>query len=261
LLERRLRKIPGQIILNFDGARHDCGIRYPDERLTRSDAASVGNPVLVDLVRKHCPPIEWIESAVDCDRHKAKNDFSLASPLRLCRSGAPSSYRYHHLHREPHRRFGRIMPYQITIMSRSRFSLSDPEIHDRWLPFSHTGEAAIFHGLLPLRDERYERAKENHKTEICLDSGLPVVASPVGMNNSFLSHGERGMLARTHDDWGDAISALAKSATLRDQSACVGREFIARKYGIPVIGNSLLAFFRSRLESRVTSPPLNAVAI
>ncbi len=118
MLERRLRKIPGQTILNFDGARHECGIPYPDERLSLADAASVGNPVLVDLARKHCPPIELIESAVDCDHYTPKTDYTVSSPLRLCWSGTPSSYCYLDLLREPLRRLGRVMPYELTVMSR-----------------------------------------------------------------------------------------------------------------------------------------------
>jgi glycosyltransferase involved in cell wall biosynthesis len=100
-------------------------------------------------------------------------------------------------------------------------------------------------GLMPLPDGPYERAKENYKTKIYLASGLPVVASPVGMNNSFLTHGERGMLAATSDDWVAAISAFAKSASLREQNGLAGRNFMVQKYGIPVIANSMLAFFQS----------------
>lgn len=265
MLERRLRKMHDRIIFNFDDATHECGIPYLDERLSLADAAWVGNPVLVDFARKHCPRVELIESAVDCDHYKPKTDYSLGSPLRLCWSGTPSSYRYLDLLREPLRRLGRIKPYQITIMSRTRFSFSDPEIHDRWLPFSHGGEVALFQssdiGLMPLPDGPYERAKENYKTKIYLASGLPVVASPVGMNNSFLAHGERGILAASSDDWVAAISAFAKSASLREETGRSGREFLVRKYAIPVIAKSLLDFFQPDLESRLGMPPVNAVAI
>jgi glycosyltransferase involved in cell wall biosynthesis len=264
VLERRLRKMHDRIIFNFDDATHERGIPYLDERLSLADAAWVGNPVLVDFARKHCPRVELIESAVDCDHYKPKTDYSLGSPLRLCWSGTPSSYHYLELLRDPLRRLGRIMPYQITIMSRSRFSFSDPEIHDRWLPFSHAGEVALFQssdiGLMPLPDGPYERAKENYKTKIYLASGLPVVASPVGMNNVFVYHGERGMLASTSDGWIEAIRTFAESASLREQSGRAGREFMVRKYGIPVIGSTLLSFFKSILNKPASSPQINAVA-
>ena len=263
VLERRLRKLHDRIIFNFDDATHECGVPYLDERLSLADAAWVGNPVLVDFARQHCPRVELIESAVDCDHYTPKTDYTLGTPLRLCWSGTPSSYGYLDLLREPLRRLGRSMPYQITIMSRSRFSFSDPQIHDRWLPFSHADELALFQssdiGLMPLPDGPYERAKENYKTKIYLASGLPVVASPVGMNNAFLSHGERGMLAATNDEWGDAIRAFAESAALREQSGRAGRDFVVRKYAIPVIGHQLFNFFNSLLHKRAVTPQINAV--
>jgi glycosyltransferase involved in cell wall biosynthesis len=253
VLERRLRKIHGRIIFNFDDATHECGIPYLDDRLSLADAAWVGNPLLVDFARHHCPRVELIESAVDCDHYASKTDYTLGTPLRICWSGTPSSYRYLDLLREPLRHLGRMVPYQVTIMSRSRFSFADPEIHDRWLPFSHGGEVALFQasdiGLMPLPDGPYERAKENYKTKIYLASGLPVVASPVGMNNVFLSHGERGMLAATSDDWVASILALAGDCPLRERMGRAGREFISRKYSIPVIGRQLLALLRAQLHA------------
>lgn len=264
VLERRLRKLHDRVFFNFDDATHECGIPYLDERLSLADAAWVGNPVLVEFARKHCPRVELVESAVDCEHYTPKTDYAVGTPLRLCWSGTPSSYRYLDLLREPLRRLGRIMPYQITIMSRSRFSFSDSEIHERWLPFSHAGEVSLFQssdiGLMPLPDGPYERAKENYKTKIYLASGLPVVASPVGMNKAFLSHGERGMLAPTSDDWVAAILGFAESASLREQSGLAGREFIVRNYGIPVIGSRLLAFFKSVGEPRSATPQIDAVA-
>jgi glycosyltransferase involved in cell wall biosynthesis len=252
VLERRLRKMHDRIIFNFDDATHECGIPYLDERLSLADAAWVGNPLLVDFARKHCPRVDLIESAVDCDHYIPKSDYALGSPLQLCWSGTPSSYRYLDLLREPLRRLGSVMPYQVTIMSRSRFTFSDPEIHDRWLPFSHDEEVRLFHssdiGLMPLPDGPYERAKENYKTKIYLASGLPVVASPVGMNNVFLTHGERGMLAATSDDWLGAIAAFAKDRLLRERSGITGRGFAVAKYSIPAIGHQLLRLFNTLLQ-------------
>lgn len=257
VLERRLRQLHDRIIFNFDDATHERGIPYLDERLSLADAAWVGNPVLVDFARKHCPRVELIESAVDCNHYKPKTDYSLGSSLRLCWSGTPSSYRYLDLLREPLRRLGRIMPYQTTIMSRSRFSFADPEIHDRWLPFSHAGEVALFQasdiGLMPLPDRPYERAKENYKTKIYLASGLPVVASPVGMNNTFITDGERGLLAANSEDWLAAIIKFSTDPIIRIRCGSAGRRFALDNHAISVAGQRLLGFFDSvRSEPSIT---------
>jgi glycosyltransferase involved in cell wall biosynthesis len=243
-----------RIIFNFDDATHECGIPYLDERLSLADAAWVGNPLLVEFARQHCPRVELIESAVDCDHYTPKTEYSLGTPLRLCWSGTPSSYRYLDLLREPLRRLGRITPYQITIMSRTRFAFADPEIHDRWLPFSHAGELQLFRdsdiGLMPLPDGPYERAKENYKTKIYLASGLPVVASPVGMNNGFIAHSERGLLAATDDDWVKSIMGFANDKAMRVRSGRNGRALIEARHSIPIVGSRVLSLIRTLLEPR-----------
>lgn len=253
VLERRLRTLHDRIVFNFDDATHECGIPYLDERLSLADAAWVGNPILVDFARRHCPRVELIESAVDCDHYAPKRNYSIASPLRLCWSGTPSSYRYLDLLREPLRRLGRIMPYQMTVMSRTRFTFADPDINDRWLPFSHAGELQLFQdsdiGLMPLPDGPYERAKENYKTKIYLASGLPIVASPVGINNTFIVHGERGMLAATDAEWVEGIRAYAASESLRMQHGRTGREFAIGMHAIPVVGSQLLSLFASMIDA------------
>jgi glycosyltransferase involved in cell wall biosynthesis len=257
LLERRLRKLHNRIIFNFDDATHERGIPYLDERLSLADAAWVGNPLLVDFARNHCPRVELIESAVDCDRYRAKSDYAVGKPLRLCWSGTPSSYGYLDLLREPLRHLGKRIPYQITVMGRNRFSFQDPEITDRWVPFSHAGEVELFQssdiGLMPLPDGPYERAKENYKTKIYMASGLPVVASPVGMNTKFIAHGERGMLAATPDEWIEAILQFADSTTLRQQSGRAARQFMLTHYSTSLVAERLAQFFRS-LGSDVSGP-------
>jgi glycosyltransferase involved in cell wall biosynthesis len=151
--------------------------------------------------------------------------------------------------REPLRHLGKRIPYQITVMGRNRFSFQDPEITDRWVPFSHAGEVELFQssdiGLMPLPDGPYERAKENYKTKIYMASGLPVVASPVGMNTKFIAHGERGMLAATPDEWIEAILQFADSPTLRQQSGRAARQFMLKHYSTSFVAERLAQFFRS----------------
>jgi glycosyltransferase involved in cell wall biosynthesis len=263
VLERRLRRLHDRIIFNFDDATHECGIPYLDERLSLADAAWVGNPILVDFARRYCPRVELIESAVDCDHYGPKQDYAIGSPLRLCWSGTPSSYRYLDLLREPLRHLGRVMPYRITVMSRTRFTFADPAINDHWQPFSHAGERRLFHesdiGLMPLPDGPYERAKENYKTKIYLASALPVIASPVGINTDFIAEGERGLLARSSQDWIDQIVTYATNPALREGCGSRGRRFVCDRYRVEVIGGRLLDFFHSvavrRADRHLPQPP------
>ena len=133
-----------------------------------------------------------------------------------------------------------------------------------WRRYSYTGDVALLHScdidLMPPPDGPYERAEVNRKTKIYLASSLLVVFTPVGMNNVFLSQGERGAPRETSDDWVEANRAFADSASLRERTCHTGRRFMERQCGIPAIGSSPLASFSSVINRPGASPRVDAVA-
>jgi len=56
-------------------------------------------------------------------------------------------------------------------------------------------------GIMPLLDKEYEKGKCAFKLVQYFSAGLPVVASPVGMNNDVVEQGKNGYLAKNADDW------------------------------------------------------------
>jgi hypothetical protein len=59
-----------------------------------------------------------------------------------------------------------------------------------------------------------------------------VVASDVGVNNEIISHGENGFLAKTQDDWVEALSSLIRNAEQRRMFGLRGRELIEKRYSL-----------------------------
>lgn len=70
-------------------------------------------------------------------------------------------------------------------------------------------------GIMPLHDRDYERGKCSFKLVQYLSCGMPVVASPVGMNTEVVSDGVNGFLAATAEDWFRALDRLLSDPALR----------------------------------------------
>jgi glycosyltransferase involved in cell wall biosynthesis len=83
-------------------------------------------------------------------------------------------------------------------------------------------------GIMPLPDTPYTRAKAGFKLLQYMAAGLPVVASPVGVNSELVRDSGAGFLADGPDEWAQALRELACSADLRARMGESGRRFVER---------------------------------
>ncbi|PRY85685.1 glycosyltransferase involved in cell wall biosynthesis [Mongoliibacter ruber] len=88
----------------------------------------------------------------------------------------------------------------------------------RW---SEETEVSIIHqmdiGIMPLPDDDWEKGKCSYKLIQYMACGLPVVASPVGMNTEVVDHEVTGYLARTKEEWKGYLSKLILDQALRKE--------------------------------------------
>jgi glycosyltransferase involved in cell wall biosynthesis len=87
-------------------------------------------------------------------------------------------------------------------------------------------------GVSYLPDDEWSRGKCGLKVLQYMAAGLPVVANPVGMNCEMVEHGRTGFLARTADEWSEAIARLAADPELRATMGAAGREAVERRYSV-----------------------------
>ncbi|MDO6439168.1 glycosyltransferase family 4 protein [Cyclobacterium sp. 1_MG-2023] len=102
------------------------------------------------------------------------------------------------------------------------------------IPWTEEGEVdAILKmdiGIMPLPDSPWENGKCAYKLIQYMGCGLPVVASPIGMNNEVVNHGENGFLACTSEEWISALEKLILDPQLRKEFGKKGRDKILREY-------------------------------
>lgn len=101
-------------------------------------------------------------------------------------------------------------------------------------------------GIMPLPDAPWERGKCGYKLIQYMACGLPVVASPVGVNCQLVRCGENGFLATTLDEWFESLSRLIDNPSLRWQMGQSGRQQVECQYSLKIyrerLANLLLEF-------------------
>lgn len=100
-------------------------------------------------------------------------------------------------------------------------------------------------GVMPLVDQPFERGKCGYKLIQYMACGLPVVASPVGVNVEIVQDGVNGFLASSDDDWLQAIARLKADPGLRARMGTAGRKLVEQKYCLQVTAPRLTELLRS----------------
>lgn len=104
------------------------------------------------------------------------------------------------------------------------------------LPWSEDSESAMIQGmgmgLMPLDDTPWSRGKCGYKLIQYMACGIPVIASPVGVNAEIVEHGVTGFLARTPEEWREAVRLLLADPDLRRRMGAAGRQRVEQHYSL-----------------------------
>lgn len=87
-------------------------------------------------------------------------------------------------------------------------------------------------GIMPLVDSPFNRGKCGFKLIQYHGCALPVIASPVGINNNIITHGANGFLAKTGDDWYKYLEILYGNRSLCQSMGAQGRKIVEDEYSL-----------------------------
>lgn len=119
------------------------------------------------------------------------------------------------------------------------------------LPWSEESEVQSIQqfdiGIMPLPDSPWERGKCGYKLIQCMACGVPVVASPVGVNTVIVNSGKNGLLARD-DEWEEQLTTLLQDPELRRSFGAQGRKDVENWYSLEVQAPRLLNAIREAVS-------------
>ncbi len=190
------------------------------------------------------PWVEILPSVVDARRYAPASENSHApQPFTLGWVGQPVTAPFLQLIQPALQAARAHAPIRLLTVGASL-----PGLDSSFLPWSEASEVESiqqFHaGIMPLPDAPFERGKCGYKLIQYMACGLPVIASPVGVNAQIVTHGRSGFLAETPHQWTDAILALAQSPALRREMGLAGRARFEADYSLQVAAPRLLALLR-----------------
>jgi glycosyltransferase involved in cell wall biosynthesis len=111
------------------------------------------------------------------------------------------------------------------------------------LPWSEETEVQLIQsfdiGIMPLSNSLWEKGKCGYKLIQYMACGLPVVASPIGINTKIIQNGTNGLLAKDTSEWIKALRQLLNDESLRRNMGENGRKCVEKVYSLQVQSQKL----------------------
>lgn len=222
--------------------------RKIDRLMASADLVTAGNRYLADRARAAgAMRVEIVPTVVDLDAYAPRPAPAADAPPVIGWIGTPSTWREY---MEPK------MPLlagvagasgaRIVAVGAGRAAAAHPLLDS--LPWSEETEVsriqAMDIGLMPLTDTPWARGKCGYKLIQYMACGVPVIASPVGVNAEIVEHGVNGFLASTDAEWTEALQTLLRDPGLRQRMGAAGRRKVEHRYSLQVWGPRVASLLR-----------------
>lgn len=202
--------------------------------MQHSALVTVGNSYLLNrAIQAGAKKTELLPTVVDIRRYSLKKEFR-PNELVIGWIGSPTTEKYV-LDLEPvFRSLSKIPGISLMLINapgRENLDFGIPVNRMDWEEEKETEQLLHFDvGIMPLPDTPWERGKCAYKLIQYMASGLPIIASPVGMNAEVVQDGVNGFLASNPEDWKEAFLRLYHNANLRKSLGQEGRKMVEEKF-------------------------------
>jgi glycosyltransferase involved in cell wall biosynthesis len=255
-----LRRYSRKIIYNFDDAimysdknpkRYSHSHLIPFRRSVKlADMVIVGNSYLAEHARKFNPNVEILPNGLETSSYKRRTGLENDEKIRLVWIGCSSTLKYlveiKFALEEIGTRFDNVV---LRIIADEFFDLQNIAVEKH--PWSEEMQVIDLVtsdiGLAPLPDNRFTKGKCGFKILQYASAGLPVVASPVGVNAEYVCEGVTGFHAMDIRQWVNKISRLVEDPVLRNRMGQAGNVQVQR-FDLSVIGKQLCKLVKKCLE-------------
>jgi glycosyltransferase involved in cell wall biosynthesis len=207
-----------------------------DQVMKYSSVVTAGNDYLADRARcSGAKRIEIIPTVIDLAKYEIK-PYNKNPVITIGWIGSPSTSKYLEEVSSVIKKIKKKFNVRFVAVGANQNEIRDDDIEV--IPWTEESEVSSIQsfdiGIMPLPDEPWERGKCGYKIIQYMACGLPVVASPVGVNTKIIQKGKNGFLARNPKEWETALIKLIANPKLRKQMGTNGRVLAEQEFSLQV---------------------------
>lgn len=221
--------------------------RKLDTLMKRADLVLAGNEYLAQRARlAGCRKVEIVPTVIDLERYPIRAEKTANKCLTIGWIGSPATTEYLLTVSEAVKNIQRDYPVRfVAIGSRPDQLSGTPFEAAVWTEDSEVESLQSFDiGIMPLLDTPWERGKCGYKLIQYMACGLPVIASPIGVNSQIVEPGVNGFLAQDMVEWEYAMRRLLENAEYRHRLGNSGREKSEKLYSVQAVGPRIVGLLK-----------------
>jgi glycosyltransferase involved in cell wall biosynthesis len=227
--------------------------RKIDAVMRHASVVVAGNQYLADRARNAgARSVEIVPTVIDLDRYATPVPRSETAdrPLVVGWIGTPKTSRYLHPLKSVFASLQSRFNVRFVAVGASRKSLGGLPV-EPW-PWTEATEVESIKkfdiGIMPLDDSPWERGKCGYKLIQYMACGLPVVASPVGVNCEIVEPAVNGWLVDDLAEWENKLVAVIENSEMRQGMGRQGRARVEEWYSLQAQAERVKDFLREAVN-------------
>lgn len=217
--------------------------RKIDNVMRFSDCVIAGNSYLADrAIRAKAKYVEIIPTVIDTAQYEVKSNDESESII-IGWIGSPTTFKYvENILSVLNELIDKYNCKVQIVGAKSNLELSKNIEFITWTEATEVSSIKKFDiGIMPLDNTPWELGKCSYKLIQYMGCGIPVVASPVGMNNEVVEDTINGFLASSAKEWQQAIEQLIMDESLRKKMGYAGRKKVESMYNLQLQSEFLIS--------------------
>jgi glycosyltransferase involved in cell wall biosynthesis len=208
-----------------------------------ADGIIVGNEILGEWAREYNKNVFVIPTGVNVDDYPIKTNFTSNKTFTIGWIGSASTAQNLEVVLPALKELSNIIKIKFVVLGGVPMSIDTENIEYHDVSWSLENQAKFLKefdvGIAPLYDTPFNNGKCAYKIIQYMATGIPVIASPVGVQTDIINHYNNGFLANDTNEWVQAFLTLANSIDLRKKMGANSRIAAEKDYDITILASRI----------------------
>lgn len=220
-------------------------------------ALIAGSPVHIEYIQPKHPHLHcyYVPMAIDTQRYQPIGQQRKPGKIRIGWSGSHFTNIYAlPVMKTCMEMLAQQLDFELIVISNVDPNIQWEGVQSRFVLWTEADEVnglqQIDIGLMPLKDEPFERGKCALKAVQYMAVGIPALVSPVGVNTLIVEDGINGFHCASNEAFVERIVQLANNEKLRLQMGEAARQKVVSQYSVEVLAKRYIQIFEEVKQAK-----------